>query len=264
VTAPTSAAAPLFANSLFNHTSSKLSIGTALTNGNGSVGHTETKEEAKSRINEKTESAGAHGFHGFGSTQDVTAGTSHFYGTAAPVRESAISSSNESIGNLTVARPLPDSQGANVDKTESKQPPPPVPMEWQPAIIHISSGNSSGATTREETTTQNDSPLPQTDNLASTNSSEPMEVDEGTSTREAASGIAPKRFEVTTEEKPTRTEKTSEDKPSLPDVATTDVSTPSDVAKEGVPTWPKMKTTHTPKQKLVGIPVQDRHQSYFD
>jgi hypothetical protein len=69
---------------------------------------------------------------------------------------------------------------------------------------------------------------------------------------------------VTTEEKPTRTEKTSEDKPSLPDVATTDVSTPSDVAKEGVPTWPKMKTTHTPKQKLVEIPVQDRHQSYFD
>jgi hypothetical protein len=80
---------------------------------------------------------------------------------------------------------------------------------------------------------------------------------------------------VTTEEKPTRTEKTSEDKPSLPDVATTDVSTPSDVAKEGVTTWPKMKTTHTPtaepnvavantKQKLVEIPVQDRHQSYFD
>ena len=192
VSAPPAAAAPLFANSLVNHASAILSSSTALTAGHGFVGLADTKEEAKSTMNEKIESARVHGFHGFGSTQDITAGTSDFYGTVAPVLELAISSSNTS----TSSENLPVSHEPNADKTESEQSPPPVPMKWQPAIIHISSGDSSGTTTREETTTQNASPLPQTDNLASTNSSEPMEEDEETSTPEAATEIAPTPLDV--------------------------------------------------------------------
>ena len=215
------------------------------------MGLADTKEEAKSTLHEKTESAGAHGFHGFGSTLDVTAATSHFYGSAAPVRESAIS--NTCTGN----------QEANADKTESKQsPPPPLPMKWQPAIIHLPNGDSSGATTREETTTQNALPSPQTDILASTNSSEPMEEDEETSPPETAMEIAPAPPEVATDDRPS-------EKPSPPEVATNDVPSPPEVATNDVPAWPKVETTEVPtpapdvtmadlNEILVEIPVQDK------